>query len=206
MEVTLINSIKIVMKIVVLITIFILKICNISHCQISKNNWLVGGNLSYSKVNSAGTNASNNKTTTIEIMPNIGYFIFDKLAVGIKQNTHLSKEKRPQVDGSTNTFNQNNFSFGPFIRYYFLDIDNRVNVFSDFSGYYTFITNRSNGIRGGVSKSIDYSIFAGSALFVNSTVGLEFLLGYTGFKDIENESRSDKIQFRIGLQIHLEKK
>jgi len=55
----------------------------IAQAQLTKGNWLVGGNASYSSTqseNAASTTTTNRKSLTAE--PDIGYFFFDKFAVG----------------------------------------------------------------------------------------------------------------------------
>ncbi len=125
--------------------------------------------------------------------------------MGIKLGAKLDKVKIPQVNGTNNTLIGNQLGIGPFIRYYFLNINNRVNVFSDASAQYSFITSKSTGSIENKFKSIDYSIFVGSVIFLNSSVGLEFLLGYNNSKALDIDSRGEALQLRVGLQIHLEK-
>jgi hypothetical protein len=170
--------------------------------QITKGNWLLGGNLAYSKLNSEGNDAINSKSRNIDIMSNIGYFLYDKLAAGIKLNTLSSKQKYPQVNGTYNTIVQNRIGIGPFIRYYFLGTDERVNIFSDAGILYSYLSNRSTS---SVEKSLEYSISAGTVIFLNTSVGLEFLLAYNNTKVFNIDAKGETFQFKIGFQIHLEK-
>ena len=74
--------------------------------------------------------------------------------------------------GSSSAFNS--YSFGPFIRYYFLNQENRINLFSQINYDFGF---GENGLDV-KSSSNGYGIKAGTVLFFNSSVGMEFLLGY----------------------------
>jgi hypothetical protein len=186
------------MVIVTFITIYT------ANCQVSKNNWLLGGNLSYSKSKSKGLDAVNSTIRTIDLMPNVGYFVLDKFVIGVKPAIQLRKELNPQLDGSITTNTTTSFGIGPFVRYYFLDKDNRINIFSDIGGNYNTVTHKSS-IIDYKYISLDYSLFAGTAIFLNSSIGLEFMLGYVNSRDLEFDARGEIFQFRIGLQIHLEK-
>ena len=73
--------------------------------QITKGNWMVGGNFSYSRQNSSGNDASNSIFRKIDIEPNVAYFFYDKIAAGINLNVIFTKDKRP----STNRTDIQNF-------------------------------------------------------------------------------------------------
>ena len=169
--------------------------------QVNKGNWLVGGNFAYAKSNSSGIDATNSKGRSIEIASNIGYFVFDKFATGIKINSQFTKEKYPQVNGSYTSQFQNIVGLGPFIRYYFLKPDNRINVFSDAAFLYSVYSNNNAG---STQKSIDYTMAAGAAIFFNTTVSMEFLLDYKNSNTLKFDAKEEKIAFKIGFQIHLE--
>lgn len=92
---------------------------------------------------------------------------------------------------------------GPFARYYILPAENQYNLLADLS--YQF------GFYGGTVKGDlrTFSALTGPVIYFNSTVGLEFLLGYYSRKDKDSEiSRiniSKGFHIVVGLQIHLEK-
>ena len=95
-----------------------------ANSQITKGNWLMGGNASISytksipKQTNTYLNSAEGKTFSILLQPNIGYFVVDKFAIGLKL-------------GVTNTYptnqsfqiNQTQFSISPFLRYYLLKTD-----------------------------------------------------------------------------------
>lgn len=194
------------MKPFIIITIISIIFSTASFGQLTKGNWLVGGTASFFSSDNLASSPSNTVTSNsinIAVSPNIGYFITDKFAAGLG----LSYTKyKAQLDGSggLNT-NTNRFRVGPFARYYFLNADNKFNILADASyqyGLYWFTPTK------GSSNTL--SLNAGTVVYFNSSVGLEFLLGYYNTKETiqqggDNISQQKGFQVNIGFQIHLEK-
>jgi hypothetical protein len=69
--------------------------------QIQKGNWLVGGSggFSFDNQNTSnfptnnGSSSVNSKTSTFLLNSNIGYFIKEKLVIGVNPNLHLWNSK-----------------------------------------------------------------------------------------------------------------
>ena len=79
-----------------LIFCFALLFSKNSHAQIDKGIWLVGGSGKFYSYNSTynSTSYSNEaKYTQIDLSPTIGYFVADKLALGIKPTFSSIKGK-----------------------------------------------------------------------------------------------------------------
>ena len=187
-------------KTVLLIITVSLIFCN-ANSQITKGNWMVGGSGSFSTNN---VSATQSQTTNIEIRPGIGYFIANKLAVGLKLS-YISEDlsKFVQMTGSPG-LTIHSLLIGPFARYYFLEPEKTVNFFAEANysygsykstGYYTISDGRSN----------DLSFALGSAIYFNSSVAIEFSLGYYSTHDITYGYNNNGLQMGIGFQIHLEK-
>ena len=169
------------------------------NAQITKGNWMVGGDASFfsnkTESNYNG-NINTSETSYLRLSPNIGYFFMDKLNGGIGLNLNF-------VDPGK-TLNSQGYGFNPYIRYYFLEAKNQINLFSQL-GYNWGFGKNGLGIK---TDTNGYNFKIGSALFFNSCVGLEFSLNYSHIKNV-----NDKIdtyvtnQFLVGLgfQIHLEK-
>lgn len=179
-----------------------------AHAQLTKGNWLVGGTgnfLSSKNTYTSPTYSSSSDRVDIKISPNIGYFITDKFAVGLRPSFSKYKE---QVDGAGGlTANISRFEFGPFARYYFLQSDKQYNILMDVSYQYGIYYNKPT--KGNINT---LSASAGTVIFFNSSVGLEFLLGYYSRKEVlplttngENTTDQKGFQIGIGFQIHLEK-
>jgi len=163
---------------------------NDADCQITKDNWMVGGNANIS-LQQEKLNQSNITGFTIKAAPDIGYFIVDKFAVGVKTNLSYNYVKF-NGPGNKNTL----LGFGPLLRYYFLSTENRINIFAESA--YQYSTDFHGHSRN------DFSFSAGPVIYFNTSVGLEFTFNYDTFKGTISGS-ANTLSFGIGFQIHLEK-
>ena len=159
--------------------------------QITKKNWLVGGNGTFlsSKSESSSATSITSSRTLLRIEPNIGYFFIDQFVGGIQGVIDYEKLSV----GSTNN-SGTYYSIGPFLRYYFLKKEKEFNIFSETSYSHLFSGNNSSG-------SNTYSIALGAVLFFNSSVGLEFIPRYSITKN--NDLTYKNFQLALGFQIHL---
>ena len=179
-----------------LICFLLLPIFNATNAQLTKGNWLVGGNGSFSSTKYNSTVTASYNQTYIQISPSIGYFIIDKLAVGLRPGYSYSK-----AETGTNNYAQNVFNIGPFVRYYFLEPDKRVNILTEASYQHTISKVTDNPS----VPSNGFSFLAGPVIYFNPTVGLEFTIGYNTFRYGGESTSSNTILLGLGLQIHLEK-
>jgi hypothetical protein len=178
---------------------------SMAECQLDKGVWLVGGSgkfYSYNESNSSSTLGHDAKYTQIDISPSIGYFVADKLAFGLRPT--LSSIKGGYIaDGGGITTNVQRFWVGPFGRYYFLNTEKQYNIVTDVCYQLGFFG--GGLLKGNLST---FSALAGPEIFFNSSVGIEFLLGYNYRKeDVEDGNKDIKkgFQVAVGFQIHLEK-
>lgn len=186
---------------------FLLLVANSTFGQLTKGHWLVGGSGSfYSYKNEIISNVSttNGKYTQINISPNIGYFLADKFALGM--NTTVTSIKGDDTvvggNGSGNSSSQR-YLIGLFGRYYLLDKEKQMNILVN-ANYQTGIIRGQNDTKGTLKN---FSIAAGPVIYFNSSVGIEFLLGYNSeFEKYTSQVFSEHkngFLFSIGLQIHL---
>jgi len=179
----------------------------IAKSQITKRNWLVGGNAALAHTSNNSSASSIYKNTTISISPNIGYFAWDKFCTGIKLSVLLVKNNFPANSGggsiSYSTKSQF-YNLGPFIRYYFLKPENRANILVESSYQYQFRKDISPGSDSKLSANI-FMISAGPVIYFNSSVGVEFTIGYSSQKYSGITGSNNTIQTSIGLQVHLQK-
>jgi len=173
--------------------------------QLDKGVWLVGGtgNLLSSKYEyNSPTLSYTSDRLDIGIAPNVGYFIADKLALGIRLNYTKYKD---QVNGAGGGYtNVNRFSFGPLARYYVLNKENRYNLLTEVNyqyGLYSFKPTKGN--------SNTFNALVGPVIYFNTSVGLEFLLGYYSTTETikqsgDNITKQSGFQISLGFQIHLE--
>ncbi|SHM06925.1 hypothetical protein [Flavobacterium xinjiangense] len=153
--------------------------------QITKNNWLVGGEAGFFYNFNNSETINGNNSYAIHLSPNIGYFIYDKLAAGSKFD---------YIAGNTRS---TTLLLGPFLRYYFLEKEKRVNLFLESS--YNFGLDKQDK---------DYSNFStkvGTAIFLNSSVALELALNYNLYRNKSIDFSSNSLSLAVGFQIHLEK-
>ena len=188
------------MKILLVSLLFIFSIT--ANCQTDEGTWLVGGNgnfLSSKNTYSGSTFSQASDRIDIGISSNLGYFIVDKLAIGIK--TNFSKYKEQDLNGSYSNINR--FEFGPLVRYYFLNLEEKnYNILADINYQYG-ITKDAYLYKGEINT---FSASVGTVIFFNTSVGLEFLLGYYQRKEnIYNSYKTTQKGLRtsIGFQIHL---
>ena len=189
-------------KNILLIIVCLVLIVN-ANCQITKGNWLVGGSGSFSSQKDKFDNGNTYTNNAMTILPNVGYFFIDKFAGGLKANITLTKFK-DEFNGNTIRSRQNRFGIGPFLRYYFLDTENKINLFSQASYQWLLTTGSNNGIAIPKSTLYFYTFTAGPVIYFNSSVGMEVTLNYEHYQR-ESTQYTNKYYIAIGFQIHLEK-
>lgn len=189
------------MKKSTLIILVTFLLVNKSHGQITRDNWMVGGNASFIFTNSnIGSNVS--KSTNLTLAPNIGYFFIDKFAGGVRLSFNRDHIKFGPTNNSFSTFTT--YAVGPFIRYYFLDVDKQYNILLE--GSYQFGNEKieTTNSKNNTSTSI-LSFSAGPVIYFNSSVGIEFLVNYSSTGINGDFGRSNLFGAGIGFQVHLQK-
>lgn len=179
----------------------------LSNAQLNKGNFLLGGsgNFYTYKENYRSANVDFDANyTDINLNASLGYFVADKLVLGIKP-TFSSTKGNSSGGGTTNAYQ---IGIGPFVRYYFLKEDKPFNFLSEVS--YQIGSNRYLSQVKEKGKNNNFSILAGPEIFFNTTVGLELLFGYSvQTVSITNSpgefiNKKSGFQTSIGFQIHLD--
>ena len=194
-------------------TFVLLAISTSSFAQLSKGNWLVGGSGSFYSSNTVSKNSAFRQKSdefNLSIVPSIGYFFAERFAAGLNTNFSWGKGKggdaidsNGNIVGSGGESNIKKFLIGPFVRYYLLSTDKPFNILTSVNYQYGVLS-----FTPGKGSANNFSIAAGPVIYFNSSVGLEFTLGYVAqTEDAENayETRRKGLQIGIGFQIHLEK-
>src|SRR5437870_13812125 len=88
--------------------------------QINKGQFLIGGNASYS-THKVGPQ-SGDRQSMFSISPDAGYFVINKLALGVRAGLSAYK-----VHTSSFYSKSTGFDLSPFVRYYFLPPTKKVN-------------------------------------------------------------------------------
>lgn len=184
------------MKQFIILLILALGLTNDASSQITKNNWIVGGSGTFSHSKTTFPTGES-ISSRIDVNPRVGYFIADHFALGIFGSYGRVSEKI-----NNNRSSYSDYGIGPFLRYYFLAPENRTNLLIETTGVYN---EQKNSLITAKSRFITYSVLAGPAIFFNSSVGLELLLGYKGYSEQDAKIKNNSFHFNIGLQIYLEK-
>jgi hypothetical protein len=185
------------MERVIVIIIFSLFVSNFSSAQISKNTWLIGGNLNFSNSKNNTEGGSNTKEVELLINPTVGFFVLNKVAFGGKFSIG---KKGVKNEASSDYIKYTDFNLGPFIRYYFLPNSPNFNLMLEGAYQYGFIKSGNEVI----NKNI-YSLSAGTIVFFTETVGIEFLVGYSSYKYIDYSGYNSSIKIGLGLMAHFSK-
>ncbi|HET7733509.1 MAG TPA: hypothetical protein VFK73_06690 [Paludibacter sp.] len=180
---------------VILVFLVALNLSLAGFSQITKNNWLVGGNGSFSVYK-----VLDETSHFLELSPNIGYFFLDKICAGLKPSYVYDKRAF-----STYSSKKTGFYVGPFSRYYFLNVEKPFNILTELTLQFG-----SEKVKGYNSTPTKYSLHSfsfatGPSIYFNSCVGLELLAGYALSKYTNEEFERSQFQVSVGLQVHLEK-
>ncbi|GGH16219.1 porin family protein [Sphingobacterium alkalisoli] len=102
-----------------------------------KGNFLVEGNF-----NSSNTNDKNakEKTATFNFNPKAGYFVTDKIAVGLELAFGQNKETDYENDDLKLVDTEKAFGIGAFGRYYFLEVGSRFKTYTEVGAGYVNTT------------------------------------------------------------------
>jgi hypothetical protein len=165
------------------------------YAQIEKGYWMAGGTLSYY----AGESIYE-KVRLLAASPKIGFFVMDKLAIGLNIRGERNSVKTKGIIGPPRVSSM--VSTGPLIRYYFLKNDLPVNVFTDGSVLFGKVMYSLGDDHG----SLQYIINAGTNFFFTKSTALEISIGYQS----THYNNDSKFQFSaitvgIGFQAHLTK-
>ncbi len=159
------------------------------NAQLTKNYWLVGGDMNYEKYQSK-IERNNNYSNFITNIKS-GTFVIDKLVLGINLNLIAFSEKYTQPDGSISKRKQSNFSLGPFVRYYILNTEKTFNLF----------INSKLGFK--KNKEIEFEQGIGIVYFLNSSTGIELSGGYNFISSNYTNQSYNRILLKLGIQFHL---
>ncbi len=149
--------------------------------QTMKGNWLAGGSAGFNSYTPDGGDAQ----TTISFAPNLGYFVMDNLAVGAS----IGYENASDAYSS--------FGFGPFVRYYFLNLGESAKLMAQAS--YNILSVTPEG--GDAVSGSELGLAAGVAYFLNPHVAMEGILGYTS--NSGDLGKGSGFGLNIGFQVHL---
>jgi hypothetical protein len=201
---------------------------NAIQAQIKKNQWMIGGRIDFSHANGDAavntTVAGDSKNTNYEASASLGYFFIDKFCAGLRLGaggTYAKQDYSYSNVYSSSDSKATTVNLSPFVRYYFLNVSQKVNFFADAAYTYSHGRTETDGtqvinIPGGMPSiteyhvenkvnSNSYSIAAGPAFFLNTKVSVELFLKYSHSKINKTGQSGNMIGAGVGFQIHLGK-
>jgi len=208
------------MKKKLLIFAFLLLSAMISvQAQVEKGNWFLSGSSNLNictykdKWEQGTTTEERYKGTDFSIQPQIGYFIIDKLPVGLSLNFTSSSYKDLEDDDHKSTYST--ISVGPFVRYYILNAKGfwpYAEAMVGFGSTKDKYTGYENIEEVDKSTLMGYRIGVGGTYFFNEYVGFDLFLGYQNETEkykAEGEETDDSkyiiggITFNVGFVLSL---
>jgi hypothetical protein len=203
----------------------------IAQAQLKKGHLMIGGTADFSHrqsdYNLPGLDHES-KTTSYRLSPGIGVFLIDRLCGGLRIDVGNSKmtddysSSNPNAGTSHAEAKTSVWGITPFLRYYFLHANHKVNLFADASYSHgkekTRIETSFTQINpppafptvGETLSKTTYnsnslSIAAGPVFFINPKVSFELSLGYTHRSAKKQNLSSNMILFGTGFQVYLGK-
>lgn len=216
-----------------ILLILLLSVSTAAFSQISKGQWMIGGEMDFSSQNTEGstlTASQDYKSSMLEISPGFGYFFADNFAAGLRMVFGSSKTKQDltgmdllgNIYVSHSEMKSTPVGVSPFVRYYFLPAQKKLNLFADLSYGYTSEKQRMETYTyygppqqpgSGATSTINmekvsghsFSIAAGPAVFIGARTSFELAIGYaygnlksSSFKDV----KANRVFLGTGFNIH----
>jgi len=183
--------------------------CDALMAQPKPNSFFAGGSLSISggkdKSKDGGSSTVNSSYTYFNLSPKVGYFLSDKLAIGVQTGGAIRATKFPNGMNHTKS-TYTGFDFSPYVRYYIMNqkfglfgeasMGFGISTLKDFYEYSPTVKTTGQGFSMGVSPGIYYSI--------SDHLMLESMLGWIGFDSStqKNDDGSKTVNNSFGLDLN----
>ncbi len=179
--------------------LFILCSGAFTFAQVEKGNWLFAGSSNFGiesgkeKIESGSTTVDGYKFSYIDFAPKIGYFIIDKLPVGLALDMYINKEKSTDPDTENKW---TGFMVGPFVRYYITDLDGFMPyaeagmAIGSGKSIYTYAGDENEN----KFKMFSYGIGVGGTYFITDNVGADLQIAYGMEQDTYKVDASDRAE------------
>lgn len=165
---------------------------NNTNAQIQKGDMMFGSNITNLRLG-LGSDAN----TSFTLNPKVGYFVMDRLVVGV--DLLLGIDKVSGVDGVGI-----NYGAGAFGRYYISD--SNIEPFKRWKWFLegTAAFKGFNHTEGGNSTNgLGLGFGPGVAYFITPNIGLEALVKYDGIIGFGSASNKNNLLFSVGFQVYL---
>lgn len=156
-----------------------------TQAQTEKGKFIVGGNASYSTSKSDADNAKSSHN--FSILPNVGYFVSDNIAVGTGIGYQSSKASIESSVGKKEAF-----VVAPFARHY-TPVAEKFKFFGELSVPMAFGTTKATdadlkvGDKTGNTTSIGVALSPGFAYYPSSKIGIEFAFSGISYQNSKAE-------------------
>jgi len=150
---------------------------------VNQGAWMIGGSAGFSSEKVKDADAS---TTTINITPNLAYYLIDDLALGVRLN-FISQS----YDGESDS----NFGFGPYVRYYITDP-----IFVQ-AGYDIEAAALDLNSLFNADGSSTIHLGVGYSWFLNNSIAIEPLLYYDIYNGDEDNFDADLSRFGLNIGV-----
>ena len=155
----------------------------------SKGNIMIEGNIGFSSNNATdsfgGTDTEERKMNSLNFNPKAGYFLTDKIAVGVELGVGSSKSETTDMTVTPNVtaeVKNNNFNGGVFARYYFLDLGQRFKTYAEAGLGFGSAKQETNGTEDWSRNNFGFGLDLGMNYFVSESFAINFgLANVLGF-------------------------
>jgi outer membrane protein len=166
-----------------------------------KGDGLLEGNISF---NSSNNKNSEEKESSFSFSPKAGYFLSDKIAVGVQLG--FSSEKQEDYGTGTESIDKTNvFGVGVFGRYYFLELGKRFKTYAEVGVGYA--TSKSETEAGGTTiedpkvNTLGFNGGIGANYFLTERLALNVsLTNIIGFSSSKADVSGAKAVTNFGVQ------
>lgn len=189
-----------------LLSLLLIGICIISSSQVEKGKLFAGGNFGYNLTTDdtkADTGSVRNSTVNnLTILPSVGYFLSNRIALGIRTGINSRTEETPDAIMQKNV--RSMFEISPFGRYYIWKYGSGNGLFSA-SGAVGLFTDVSFSARFGSEKhyiddeilsqkisNLSCGISPGIFYYLTDKFSLEAKFGFFGYKSETLDERSKR--------------
>ena len=153
----------------------------------SKGNIMVEGNLGFG-MNTDEAGDTEVKNNNFNFNPKAGYFLTDKIAVGVELMVGSEKEETTVAGVGSTEDTANSFGAGVFARYYFLDLGQRFKTYAEAGLGFGSTTWETDGTETQKDSNFGLGIDLGMNYFVTESFAINFgLANVLGFGSQKSE-------------------
>ncbi|WGQ08901.1 outer membrane beta-barrel protein [Pedobacter gandavensis] len=169
-----------------------------TQAQTEKGKIIVGGNVAFDTQKSDAAGAKSN--SNFQIVPSVGYFVSDNIAIGTGIGYGYSKTNGVAgADNTTAQFGNKNTSFvvNPFGRYY-ANLSESFKFFGQLSVPMAFGKDKAvdaagnTGAKTGTTTEIGVALSPGFAFYPTKKIGIEFALNGLNYNTLRKEGVNDE--------------